>query len=346
MKRKIRWGVIGSGGIARRRTIPEGIIPSESAALISVYDINQDINRQVGNEFGAISAESIEELLGSGVDAIYIGSPVNKHLEHVTLCAKAGKQILCEKPLGLNVDEAQAIANIATSEKIIVGTGLMMRFHKQHEAARKIIEDGRIGKPVYARAQLSCWYPPIEGTWRQNPSEGGGGSLIDMGSHCIDLLEMFFGRIRSVSCFAGSIVHSYKSEDSALVTLLFENGAMGSVDTFFCIPDDSSKNQLELYGSRGSILARGTIGQGSIGEMIAHFENHTGYNSGQNRSFQEGELIVPIPENIYKAEIDEFNLAIIESREPSNSLRSGLRNQIILDACYESARTGKTIDIK
>ena len=104
---------------------------------------------------------------------------------------------------------------------------------------------------------------------------GGGGSLVDMGSHCIDLLEMFFGKVKSVSCFINNSVHDYESEDSALVSLFFENGAMGSVDTYFCIPDNSSKNILELYGSKGSILAKGTIGQGSAGEMTAYLEGDT-----------------------------------------------------------------------
>ncbi len=141
-----------------------------------------------------------------------------------------------------------------------------MRFLSQHQAALKMIQDGKLGTPVYGRAQLSCWYPPIPGAWRQDPSTGGGGSLVDMGSHCIDLLEMFFGRIKSVSCFINNSIHDYNSEDSAIVALKFENGAMATVDTYFCIPDNSSKNILELYGSMGSILAKGTIGQGDSGD--------------------------------------------------------------------------------
>lgn len=94
----------------------------------------------------------------------------------------------------------------------------MMRFSAQHQIALKMIQEGKLGQPVYGRAQLSCWYPPIEGAWRQDPKTGGGGSLVDMGSHCIDLLEMFFGKIKSVSCFINNNVHSYKSEDSAVVS--------------------------------------------------------------------------------------------------------------------------------
>lgn len=169
---------------------------------------------------------------------------------------------------------------------------------------------------------------------------------MDMGSHCIDLLEMFFGKLKSVSCFINNNVHSYKSEDSAVVSLFFENGAMGTVDTYFCIPDNSSKNILELYGSKGSIIAQGTIGQGVSGEMIAYLEEEdAGYDARQARSSSEGLVINPAPVNTYHAEIEEFSRAILEKREPKNNIEIGLQSQKVLAACYESARTGKVVEV-
>jgi predicted dehydrogenase len=345
-KNKIKWGVIGSGGIARRRTIPEGIAQAEHAKLSSVYDINSEVNNDVAKEFHATAFKSIEELIHSDIDAVYIASPANKHSEHAIACAKGKKHVLCEKPLGMTVEEAEKMIRICRDEGVYLGTGLMMRFLAQHQAALKLIQEGRLGKPVYGRAQLSCWYPPIEGAWRQNPVTGGGGSLMDMGSHCIDLLEMFFGNIKTVSCFINNSIHSYKSEDSAVVSLLFENGALATVDTFFCIPDNSSKNVMELYGSKGSILAKGTIGQGISGEMIAYFEEDTsGYNARQLRNAAEGQAINPPPVNTYMSEIEEFSCAVLENREPKNNAQAGLRSQIILAACYESAKTGKVVNV-
>jgi predicted dehydrogenase len=346
MANQVNWGVIGSGGIARRRTIPEGIIKSDFSKLISVYDINLEVNMEVAEEFQVGAVESLQDLLESGVEAVYVASPVNVHLEHVKACAKAKKHVLCEKPLGLTVEEAEEIVAVCKENGVLLGTGLMMRFLAQHQAALEFIQDGKIGKPVYGRAQLSCWYPPIEGAWRQDPVAGGGGSLVDMGSHCIDLLEMFFGKIKSVSCFINNSVHDYFSEDSAVVSLMFENGAMATVDSYFCIPDNSSKNVLELYGSRGSILAKGTIGQGDAGEMVAFLEgDDAGYDAKQQRETADGLDISPIPVNTYQAEIDDFSKAILEGREPKNNGSVGLRNQKIIAACYESARTGKVIEI-
>jgi predicted dehydrogenase len=193
--------------------------------LVAVYDRNPQVNAGVAEAFGAKACASLEELLAAEIDAVYIATPVYLHREHVAQCVRAGKHVLCEKPLALTVAEGQEVVALAHACKVQLGVALMMRFQSQHEEARKIIQSGKLGKPVYARAQLSCWYPPIEGAWRQDPSQGGGGSLVDMGVHCLDLLEMFFGPIASVSCQVGRVVHSYASEDSAVASLVFANGA-------------------------------------------------------------------------------------------------------------------------
>jgi predicted dehydrogenase len=346
MSKTLKWGVIGSGGIAQRRTIPEGIIPSDRAELVSVFDTNTSVNREVAEQFQALPCDSLEELLTTDIDAVYIATPANVHHEQVLACAEAGKHVLCEKPLGMTVAESESVINACRASNVRLGTGFMMRFHSQHQAALKMIQDGRMGRPVFARAQLSCWYPPMEGAWRQNPNLGGGGSLIDMGGHCIDLLEMLFGSVVKVNCMINNTIHDYASEDSAAVTLSFANGAIASVDAFFCIRDNASKNVLELYGSQGGILASGTIGQGEAGTMTAILEEQDGeYDARQLRDASGGVPIAPPPVNMYRAEIEEFCSAVQENREPSNSAQLGLRSQIIVHACYESARTGHVVNI-
>jgi predicted dehydrogenase len=344
--KRLKWGVIGSGGIARRRTIPEGIIPARNAHLISVYGTNATTNKEVAKQFNALACDSIDALLNSGIDAVYIGSPVQAHMEQVRACARAGKHVLCEKPLGRTVAEAEQIIAACRDADVQLGTAFMMRFHSQHQAAAKMIADGKLGKPVYGRAQLSCWYPPTPRAFRQDPALGGGGSLIDMGSHCIDLLETFFGPVKKVSCFINNTIHAYKSEDSAVAILQFENGATGTVDAFFCIQDDSSKNVLELYGSKGSILAIGTVGQGAAGKMTAYISPETaGHDPQQQRNAADGLPISPEPQNTYRAEIETFGDIVLSGKPNTMNGEIGLRNQKIIAACYESARTGHTVTI-
>jgi predicted dehydrogenase len=346
MRQTVKWGVAGSGGIARRRTIPEGILTARNAELVAVFDLDQAVNAKVAQQFGVAAASSLDELLQAGLDAIYIATPPHVHREQTVACARAGLHVLCEKPLGLEVADAEAMIEACANAQVRLGTGFMMRFQAQHQAACQLVREGKLGQPVFARAQLSCWYPPIPGAWRQDPAQGGGGSLMDMGGHCLDLLEMFFGPVSAVSCLIHRTVHEYASEDSAVVSIRFANGALGSVDAFFCMPDDASQNRLELYGSKGSILAKGTIGQGDQGEMLSFLEEASSdYNAQQIRSSVKGTPIVTARINPYQAQIQEFSQAVLENREPSNHAALGLQSQRVLAACYESARSGRVVSI-
>jgi predicted dehydrogenase len=345
-KQRIGWGIIGSGGIARRRTIPEGFAPASNAELVAVYDVDATVNECVARDAGARAAGSIGELLAMDLDAVYIATPVWLHCPQALQCFAAGKHVFCEKPLGITVAEAERMTAAAAEAGCRLGCAFMMRFHAQHQAALRMIQDGRIGKPVYARAQLSCWYPPLQAAWRQDSEKGGGGSLIDMGGHCIDLLEMFFGKVKKVSCFVGNSVQDYEPEDSAVAMLAFENGAFATVDAFFCVPDRSSDNVLELYGSLGSILAKGTIGQAGTGTMVARLEGQAGgYEARQGRVSTGGIEITPDPVNPYLAEIEAFSQALLDGCEPPVGAQAGLRSQRVLAACYTSARTGAVIEI-
>jgi predicted dehydrogenase len=344
---KIKWAVIGSGGIACRRTIPEGIIAACNAELVDVYDVDEKVNKQVAHQFGAVNCSSIDQLLSGIAEAVYIASPAYLHFEHVMACAKAKKHVLCEKPLGMDPDQTKQMVEQCAKANIKLGTAFMMRFHSQHQQALQMVKENKLGKLVFARAQLSCWYPPIEGAWRQDPAKGSGGSLMDMGGHCIDLLEMLLGKVEKVSCVINNLVQDYETEDSAVATLYFENGAIGIVDNFFCIPDAASKNRLELYGSKGSIIAEGTIGQSSKGEMTAYLEEDSGdYNAQQARSQNSGISIDPQPVNTYQAEIEEFSLAILDNTQSLIDAQVGVRSQQILQACYESALRNEVIDVE
>ncbi len=326
---------------------PKVIVPAKNAALTAVFDVNAQVNEEVAREFGAVPVDSLDALLAADVDAVYIASPASLHLEQAVAAAKAGKHVLCEKPMGMTPQQCEEMISASDRAGVKLGVGFMMRFHACHQQALEMIRQDRLGRLVFGRAQLSCWYPPIEGAWRQDPALGGGGSLIDMGAHSIDLLEMYFGPAKRVSCRIANIVHDYESEDGATVLLEFAGGAQGSIDAFFCVPDASSKNRLEIYGSRGSILAEGTIGQGAGGEMVAYLEEaDKTYSAEQGRNAAGGIVIAPEPVNTYRAEIEEFGAAIAEDRQPSNSAAEGLHSSKVLEACYRSAREAVVVDVE
>ncbi len=318
---------------------------ADNAELVAVHDVNTKANQALAAELGVCAAASEADLLASEAEVIYIATPAYLHYPQTLACAQAGKHVLCEKPLGMTVADTEEMITACDQAGVKLGVGFMMRFQAQHQAALKWVHDGKLGDPVYARAQLSCWFPPMEGNWRQDPAKGGGGCLMDMGGHCIDLLEMFFGEIKQVSCFTQNTLHHYKAEDSAVATLVFANGALATVDTSFCIPDAASKNALELYGSKGSILAQGTIGQGEAGSMVAYIKSEDiGYDAAQQvRNREQGTQISPKPVNMYRAEVEEFGAALVKNCPSLLDAWIGLRSQKILTACYESARKGQCV---
>lgn len=341
---QVRWAVLGAGGIARRRTIPEGIVPADNAVLAAVCD--PVCGADVALQFGAVHCKTYDQLLDLDIDAVYVATPTFLHHDQVIQAALAGKHVLCEKPLSIDINHAREMVEACEAASVKLGVGLMMRYHASHLAVQKLIREGAIGKPVLGRAQLSCWYPPIKGAWRQDPVRGGGGCLADLGVHCLDLLEMFFGRACRVMAMTGRVVHPYDSEDTATVLLEFDGGARGIVDCLFNAPDNSTLNRLELYGSGGSILAEGTIGQGAPGVMTMRTEDLAeGYQADQQRGQQTGISIGPEHTNVYRSQVEAFSCAIIDGGEPHVSGRDGLWSQRVLAACYESASSGRMIDL-
>ena len=132
-----------------------------------------------------------------------------------------------------------------------------------------------------------------------------------------------------------------------MALLEFESGAKGCVDNLFNVPDASSKNRLEVYGSKGSILAEGTIGQGELGEMTATLEEgEKGYEAQQAREEGGGMRIVPKPVNMYRAEVEAFAQAVLDNSDPPVDGEAGLWSQKVLTACYESAKTCQAVCIE
>ena len=351
VKRMVNWGVIGAGGIADRRTIPEGILPARNAKLVAVMDVDAQRAEAVAAKYGVNKYYTKEEdlLADDEVQAVYIATPVYLHCHQTVIAAEHKKHVLCEKHMAMSIQEAEDMIKTCKSNGVKLGIGFMMRFHAYHRKLKAMIQAGLLGKIVMGRAQLTCWYPDIPGAWRQVPELGGGGSLADMGSHCIDLLEMFIGKVAELTAFTNTLVHKYPAEDTATVLLRFETGAHGIVDNYFNVPDAASKNVLEIYGTKGSVLAKGTIGQMPSGEMMAYLQpEERSYEALQAREAPEvtEQEIAVTPINMYQAEIENFSECIEKDTEPLVTGEEGLWNLRIILAAYESARSGQRICIK
>jgi predicted dehydrogenase len=344
----IAWGVIGATGIARRRTIPEVVTHARKSRIVAVQAPPDQPVEEVRAEFGIPHAYTdLQGLLEDPqVQAVYLATPVYLHADQCLAAARAGKHVLVEKPLGLNVAQAEQMVAACRQAGVLLGAAYMMRFHACHQEAKRLVAEDRIGQPVMARAQLSCWYPPLPGAWRQTEELAGGGAFMDMGCHCLDLLEYILdAKIIEVTAMMDTLIHDYAVEDAAVVTARFDNGALGVVDNYFCIPDDAVENRLEIYGSGGAILAAGTIGQAATGSLALISSPQSDYAAQQDRGATSREMITPDPISLYAAEMDHMSECIEKGIVPTISGEEGLWNQKLLAACYESAKVGRAVEV-
>ncbi len=344
----INWAVIGCGGIADRRTIPEGIFPSPKCKLTAVMDSDPARAAGVAAKYGGVHYfTAVEPLLAlPDVQAVYIATPNCYHKEQVIAAARAGKHVLIEKPVALTVTDAEEMIAICNENGVKLMAGYMMRFHAHHQKLKAMIDAGDLGQVVYGRAQLTCWYPPIPSAWRQDVVMGGGGAWIDMGSHCIDLLEMWLGPVRRAAAFSQTLTHAYPVDDSTTVLCEFASGAQGVVEVNYNIPDDAAQNSLELRGTRGVVVADHTIGQGAGGNMTAYLFDQADYSASQERSHTAGgQPIVVEPINPYRAEVEHFVDCIEQDSELINNGEHALHNLKLVLAVYEAAFMGKVVEV-
>ncbi|MDR1619266.1 MAG: Gfo/Idh/MocA family oxidoreductase, partial [Clostridiales bacterium] len=241
--KKVRWGVIGAGGIADRRTIP-GMLLAKNAELVAVMEINMELSEKIRGKYGARFAYDNEEdlLKNDEIDAVYIASPVVAHAQQARLAADYGKHILIEKPVALTSAQGEEVVSYCKSKGVLMAAGLMMRFGAYIMEMKKDIAEGKIGDVVSGFSQFTCWCPDMPGNWRQQKAMAGGGAMTDMGVHCIDLMQYVLGtKVKEVVGFHDTLTFAYEVEDSSAVMLRMENGALCTVLTNFNIPDNAAK---------------------------------------------------------------------------------------------------------
>jgi predicted dehydrogenase len=340
--KKVKWGVIGAGGIADRRTIP-GMMLAKNAELVAVMEVNMELAEKIRVKYNAKKAyDNAEALLADPeIEAVYIASPVIYHKQQAIAAARAGKHVLVEKPVAFTCAEGEEVVKACRQNGVLGASGLMMRYHAYHQKMKELIGKGKLGQIVSCRAQLTCWYPDIPGAWRQVRSQSGGGAMMDMAVHCIDLIQYITGsKATKVAALAGTKTFSYEVDDSS--SLLFEtgNGAYCYVDANFNIPDAAAKCRLEIYGTRGSMLAEGTISQVEGGKLDVLISEDSGrYDAKQDRVDVAPMDIEVEFGNMYTKEIEAFSDSILNGSPVLVSLEDAIQVQRVVEAAYSSAET-------
>lgn len=242
------WLVIGIGDITRKRVIP-AIQMEERSTLYGV--VTRD-PRKAEAYPGIRAWTSLDEALrDDGIDAVYVASPVSLHAPHTIASLRAGKHVLCEKPVGLHYAEAQDMTAAARASGRLFGVAYYRRLYPKLIRAKQLIAEGAIGQAVLAEANCHTWLNNMGRDWLLDPAMSGGGPLFDTGSHRIDALNFLFGQPVKAMGMRSNVVHRMAVEDGATVLIEYAGGIRGVVDVRW--NSHGARDQFRVIGTDGEI---------------------------------------------------------------------------------------------
>lgn len=272
------------------------------------------------------------------VDTIIIGLPNHLHKDAVLAAAEAGKSILCTKPLGRNTQEAIEMLQAVEKHGVFNGYLEDLVYPPKTLKAIKSVNDGAIGKVMWARSRET--HPGPHSDWFWDNTLAGGGAIIDMGCHCVEIIRNFIGkniRPTEVMCWADTLVHPVEGEDHGIGLVRFENGAMGQFEVSWAFRGGMDLRD-EISGTEGTIWLNHWLRTG--------FEMFTsGSKGGYVAEKAEGDSGWLFPVGDEAAELgytDMFNNmfnSMDNNEEPMETFYDGYIVNTIIDACYKSAKT-------
>ena len=318
----LKWGIIGAGSVAQRRVIPTmQSLDGHGVSGLMVRDMKraQSIAAQfdVENYYDQVNGV----VQDPDVNAVYVSSPVHLHHEHVLAVAKAGKHVLCEKPMAMDVGQCEEMIDVCEKAGVHLQVCFVLRGWEIYQRIRSLIASDRFGQIVEIRAHLVKWGPDQSG-WRVDPDQSGGGVLMDMGAHYLDLFRFLVGDFAQVSYMGGSDAFGWAVEDTAFVTAKFKNGAHGVMGLSFAVPHNG--NVLEIYGTQGSLF---------LGRDLRIVTTDG----------EEAEAVV-FPD-YYSGLLKNFADCVQGKAEPIASGMDGLRNIEVIAAAYQSGWEGRFVGI-
>ncbi len=278
-------------------------------------------------------------------DGVVIGLPNDMHLKAATLAAEAGKAVLCTKPLGRTADEAGHILNAVEKAGVFGGYLEDLVYPPKTLKALAAVKNGALGRILWVRSRET--HPGPHSDWFWDVNRAGGGAIVDMGCHCVEIIRNFIGKdIRPVEamCWADTLVHPVVAEDHGIGLIKFENGSMGQFEVGWAFRGGMDLRD-EVAGTEGTIwlnhwLCTGfdmftAVGQG--GYVAEKAEGDTGW------LFPVGDEVAEL--GYADMFVDMFN-AWDEGREPMETLYDGYVVNAIIDACYKSAKTKQWVPIE
>ncbi len=319
MERKVRWGILGYAGIARKHVLP-AMAKADNVRIMAIASRNQEKLKEAVSAFGFPKIyESYERLLADPeIDAVYIPLPNALHKEWAIRAAKEGKHVLCEKPLALTEADCREMAAAFQKNHVYLMEAFMYRFLPGVKTLKRLLDEGEIGKirHIYSTHRF---YLEDNQNVRVN-AELGGGSLWDVGCYPVNLISWLLG---DYPVAISAEMNVFQGVDHALVAnLRYKDGVTANISCGF---DGHSMKLTEINGTKGSILVRSTF-------IDTNLPIEVFYPDGRIRQ-------IPVEENdCYQLEVEEFSDAVLQGRKPVLELEETIRNCRLMEKILQVAR--------
>ena len=333
-KKKVRYAVIGQGYFAQIAILPAFAKAKKNSELVALVSDDPIKLEALGQEYGVtrlIGYDDVDELLGSGaVDAVYIALPNSMHREYTERAARHGVHVLCEKPLGVTCEDAEAMVKACAEGGVKLMTAYRLHFEEANLRAVEIVTSGQLGEPRFFSSVFGMNVK--EGNIRLD-RDLGGGPLWDIGIYCINAARYLF-RAEPLEVFGVGASRSdgrfREVHEQVAATLRFPDDRLASFTVSFGSADVSA---YDVVGTKGSLHVEPAY---EFAGDLKHVLRVEGKET--RKTFKKRDQVAP--ELIY------FSRCILEDREPEPSGREGLADLRVIEALYASVKTGVPVKLE
>ena len=319
--RSVRWGLIGCGDIATKR-VAAALRDAPGSNLVAVSRRQADRAEESARRFGATRWHAAwEDLLRDELDAVYIATPVALHAGMAVAAAEAGKHVLCEKPMAIDVGECDRMIAAAEANGVKLGVAYYRRFYPILRRLKQLLDEGVIGAPVAAQADAFEAFDPGPDhprRWIVEKGHSGGGPMFDFGCHRLEVLLTLFGHVADARGLTAQVVLRRSVEDTAVALLRFEDGPVAIVRVTHA--SSESKDTLDVYGRTGSI----------------HIPRLNGPELRIRANGTETVEQHPPPQNLHQPLVEQFVRALMGGEAPAVGGQVGREVNRLLAAVYDS----------
>lgn len=344
---KTRFGIIGCGSAAV--PVCEAIATSAVSALARVHDVNLDLARDLGERYGAPYTTQLSELLDdAAISVVYVAVPHNLLFSLTKQTLAAGKHALVEKPLALTLAQADEVIALADANHLTLGVFYELRHVPAFIQARNLVRAGALGNIIAIRIQTlinkaaNYWEVGYSGRsanpWRGEKTKAGGGVVLMNSSHLLDAVRFITGlEVVSVSAEIGTLVASVEVEDTAVATLRFNNGALGSLIAGAHMAGAKGAERFDIIGTQGQLQLPDPYGSEAWQLFLRRPWGEIPANTWQTMPGAQA--------RVYAEAVDAFARAVQNGEPAPTSGWDARQTLATILAIYQAAEEKRTISL-